>query len=232
MRLPSIDLVITSALRTARRFPLVLGAAALATAAGLAAVAAGSTPEATRLLVSATLGLPLFFALTVLAERYPPRATLRWGIPSAGIVALAAFWMLWTGWSSPVQVLRYVQLSLAFHLFAAFAPYTGSDRPGGFWQYNRILFLRFLTAGLYAVVLYAGLSIALLAVERLFGVRIPSTTYARLWIVIAFLICTWFFLAGIPRNSKPSTSAPIIRRACGYSRNTCWCRSSRCISRS
>jgi hypothetical protein len=108
--------------------------------------------------------------------------------------------MLWTGWSSPIQVLRYVQLSLAFHLFAAFAPYTGSDRPGGFWQYNRILFLRFLTAGLYAVVLYAGLAIALLAVDKLFGVGIPDESYARIWIMIAFLFGSWFFLGGIPEK--------------------------------
>jgi len=208
VRLPSIDLVVTSALRTARRFPLVLGAAALATAAALASSAAGSGPEPTRVLLTATLGLPLLFALTVLAECYPPGGAQRWMIPSVGIVVLATFWALWAGWSSPTQTLRYIQLSVAFHLFAAFAPYTGSNKPGGFWQYNRILFLRFLTAYLYTVVLYAGLAIALLAVDKLFGVHILSPNYLRLWIVIAFLFSTWFFLAGIPEKLETLDERP------------------------
>ncbi len=208
MRLPSVDLVVTSALRTARRFPLVLGAAALATAAALESTRLGSGSDATRLLLTATLGLPLFFSLTVLAERYPQGSAQRWMIPSAGIAVLAVFCALWTGWSSPAQTLRYVQLSVAFHLFAAFAPYTGSNRPGGFWQYNRILFLRFLTAYLYTVVLYAGLAVALLAVDKLFGVHIRSPNYLRLWIVIAFLFSSWFFLAGIPEKLETLDEHP------------------------
>jgi hypothetical protein len=208
VRLPSVDLVVGSALRTARRFPLVLGAAALATAAALESTRLGSGPEATRLLLTATLGLPLFFSLTVLAERYPQGGTQRWMIPAVGIVALAAFWALWTGWSSPAQTLRYVQLSVAFHLFAAFAPYAGSSRPSGFWQYNRILFLRFLTAYLYTIVLYAGLAIALLAVDKLFGVHIRGPNYLRLWIVIAFLFSSWFFLAGIPDKLETLDERP------------------------
>ncbi|MFI5232975.1 MAG: DUF4153 domain-containing protein [Gemmatimonadales bacterium] len=208
MRLPSIDAVVTTAVRTARRFPLVLASAALATAAALETTRTGSGPEPTRLLLAASLGLPLFFALTVLAERYPASSPQRWAIPSAGIFVLAAFWAMWTGWSSPVQTLRYVQLSVAFHLFAAFAPYTGSNRPGGFWQYNRILFLRFLTAYLYTVVLYGGIAIALLAVDKLFSVPIHGENYLRLFIVIAFLFNTWFFLGGIPENLESLDERP------------------------
>lgn len=186
----------------------MLGAAALATGAALESTRLGSGPEASRLLLTATLGLPLFFALTVLAERYPPGGAQRWAIPGIGVVALAAFWAMWTGWSSPAQMLRYMQLSVAFHLFVAFAPYAGSSRPSGFWQYNRILFLRFLTADLYAVVLFAGLAIALAAVDKLFGVRVHSPNYLRLWIVIAFLFSTWFFLAGIPYELETLDERP------------------------
>jgi hypothetical protein len=208
VRLPSIDLVVSSARSTARRFPLVLGTAALATAAALQSTRSAGGEEATRLLLTATLGLPLFFSLTVLAERYPAGAARRWATPVLGVVVLAGFWAMWTGWSSPIQTLRYIQLSLAFHLFAAFAPYIGSNRPGGFWQYNRILFLRFLTAYLYSIVLYAGLAVALLAMDKLFGVHIRSPNYLRLWIVIAFLFSTWFFLGGIPEKLETLDERP------------------------
>ena len=116
------------------------------------------------------------------------------------MVVLVGFWATWSDWSSPIQTLRYLQLSAAFHLMAAFAPYTRSSRPNGFWQYNRILFLRFLTAHVYTVVLYAGLAIALLAVEKLFSVHVPPQSYVRLWIVMWFLFSIWFFLAGRPKD--------------------------------
>jgi hypothetical protein len=200
MRLPSVDIVVRAALRTARRFPLVLAAAAVATIAGIAATGSGKETEYVRLLAVATLGLPLLYSLTVLSERPEGRTPLRLAIPLTGVAILAAFWALWSGWSEPIQAIRYMQLSAAFHLLAAFAPYAGSGSPNGFWQYNRILFLRSLTASIYSAVLYAGLAIALLAVEKLFAVHMAPQSYVRLWILIAFLFSTWFFLAGIPED--------------------------------
>src|SRR5262249_11266082 len=155
------------------RFPLVLGIAALATLAGLGTTIPGSPDEFTRLLVAATLGLPLLFALTLVGERFAAGSSQRWLGPFGGVVLLFGVWFMWTGWSSPIQTLRYIQLSVAFHLFAAFAPYVASTRPNGFWQYNKLLFLRALTAWLYTMVLFAGLSIALVAIDKLFGVTIP-----------------------------------------------------------
>ena len=74
----------------------------------------------------------------------------------------------------------------------------GFDEPNGFWQYNKALFLRFLTAALYSAVLYLGLAVALLALEKLLGVTLPRDSYARLWFVIAFMFNTWVFLSGVP----------------------------------
>jgi hypothetical protein len=200
MRLPSLTFVVSSSLRTAQRFPFVLGAGFVATFAGVVLSTAGTHAESQRLLFTAMLGLPLLFALSVLGERLPHVAPARWLLPAAGVGVLAAIWMRWGGWSSPIQTLRYAQLVVAFHLMVAFAPYVGSSRPNGFWQYNRILFLRFLTAWLYSVVLYAGLGIALLALNKLFGVSLAGEIYLRLWILIAFVFHTWFFLGGIPED--------------------------------
>jgi Domain of unknown function (DUF4153) len=192
--------MVTSALRTPQRFTLVLGAAAVATVAGLVATLPGESTESTRVLLTATLGLPLLYSLTVSAKRPDGPAMWRWFGPLSGIAILVAFWWTWSGWSSSIQALRYVQLSVAFHLLAAIAPYKGKGGSNGFWQYNRILFLRFLTAYLYSVVLFAGLAIALVAMDKLFGVPLPSQTYSRLWIVVAFTFNPWFFLAGVPEN--------------------------------
>jgi hypothetical protein len=199
MRFPAIGHLVTSALRTAQRFPFVLGAAAVATYAGIQTTNhPGTDQRDSQLLTTAILGFPLLFALTILAERRVRSMTLRWLVPVAGVAALVGFWAAWPHWSSPIQMLRYAQVNLAFHLLVAFLPYVGVDEPNGFWQYNKALFLRFLTAALYSAVLYLGLAVALLALDKLLGMTVPSSSYTRLWFVIAFMFNTWFFLSGVP----------------------------------
>jgi hypothetical protein len=68
----------------------------------------------------------------------------------------------------------------------------------GFWQYNKVLLLRFLTAFLYSSVIYIGLSLALLAMDKLFGLNIDFKWYGDLWVCIAGIFNTIFFLAGFP----------------------------------
>lgn len=201
LRLQTLGPAVSAAEHAARRFPLVLLSAVLAATAGILLVNASDNEEPfVRLLVTATLGLPLFLALTLTTERRfaAGDAALRWGLQGAGVVVLAVFWALWPHWPEPVQVARYVQASVAFHLLAAFLPFAGYDEPNGFWQYNKALFLRFLVAGIYAAVLYGGLALALAALDKLFGVDIPGEAYGRLWMVMAFVVTTWLFLGGVP----------------------------------
>jgi hypothetical protein len=99
-----------------------------------------------------------------------------------------------------VRFARYVQLGVAFHLLVAFLPFAGHDRPNAFWQYNRALFIRFLWAAASSATLWLGLSLALVAVDKLFGVDVPPEGYGRLCFVIAFVFNTWFFLGGVPTD--------------------------------
>jgi hypothetical protein len=82
----------------------------------------------------------------------------------------------------------------------AAAPFAGKGEINGFWQFNKALLLRLLTSLLYTLVLYAGLAIALAALENLFGLSIPGKRYGELWILINGLFTTWFVLAGVPGN--------------------------------
>src|SRR5439155_11429529 len=157
-----------------RRFPLVLAAGVITAIAGILLVDShGEEAPLVRLLAAASLGLPLNFGLAVLAERRARTPATYWLIAASGIVILLAFWYAWPRWTETMQAIRYVQLSAAAHLFVAVAPFTGfrGGEPNAFWQYNRILFLRFLTAALYAAVLWIGLSGALLALDQLLGVK-------------------------------------------------------------
>ncbi len=199
MKFPSIEQLVNAGRSSAGRFPLVLLCAAIAATAGMLLPDSSIDDDILLgFLYVATLGIPFFLAIDLVAER---RRTAGPGLWIARLVAvglLAAVYFGRLSWSEPVEVLRYVQLSVAAHLLVAVAPYLGVREWNGFWQYNRSLLLRFLVGAVFSVVLYVGLAIALLALDNLLGVDVDGDTYFRMWCVIAFVFNTWFFIAGLP----------------------------------
>lgn len=199
MRLPSLQRLGEQALEVARRFPLVLVCGVISGVAGSLMIDAGENETLyVRVLYASSLGLPLFVGLQILAERYGWKSAGKLLTAITGLAFLIAVYLLRPGWSSDVALMRYFQLWLGLHLFVAVGPYLRTEEATGFWQFNMALFLRFLIAAVFAAVLYFGLSIALLAVENLFGLDVPDRTYGRLWFVLAFVFHPWFFLGGVP----------------------------------
>ncbi|MCH6574797.1 MAG: DUF4153 domain-containing protein, partial [Bacteroidetes bacterium] len=150
----------------------------------------------------ASLGLPLFTALAFYADKKLWEKTKSYLLQAAGAVLLAIYYFsLPENPESPEYHLqRFLLLAVSFHFLVAFIPFIGGKQIQGFWQYNKSLFLRFFTSALYSAVLYIGLTIALAAMDYLFGVDIIWKSYMKLWIVIASVFQTWVFLAGVPAN--------------------------------
>ena len=208
MKLPSLHQIAKVAFSTSRRFPLALLDAALGTIAAFFLADWNGVHTALwtvldNTVVAATLGIPLAIAVVFIGEKR--QWTMRGMI--AAQLAVAVILILY-GISLPADIyapplvygIRHWLLLLSAHLFVAFAPFAGKGEINGFWQYNKSLFLRFLTAGLYSGVLYAGLAVALAAVDHLFGINVRGERYLELWVVIAGLFNTWFFLSGVPEN--------------------------------
>ncbi len=216
MALPSIDDVVDSASRSARRFPLVLLAAVIAAWASIVlARGSGGSEQYSRIAFVATLAVPLLFALTLFAERRAFSTAARWAILAAGIAALVWFGVAWPGWPGNMQARKYLQIGLAIVLMVAFLPFAGSQSQTGFWEYNKALVIRFVTSGVYSGAFYAGLAVAMTALEQLFGVPLPKLILLYLFIVLAFVFNTWFFLGGIPPELQVferSTDYPVVLR--------------------
>jgi len=96
--LPALGAVLDAAQRAARRFPFVLASGVLSAIAGVLLVAGSEDGPYVRLLATATLGLPLCFALTLAGERrFAPGDARRWGVQAIGIVVLVLFWAVGRG---------------------------------------------------------------------------------------------------------------------------------------
>ncbi len=201
MRLLSVEQAAQQARLALVRFPFALLSAVLCALIALAMIQSPGTDSVLlRMLLSATLGLPLFTALEALAERRGWNTRLRLGTAAGGVGVLLLFRFAAGSWSDTLLWTHYVQLGVALHLMVAVLPFGGNTTLQGFWQYNRVLFLRYLLAALYTVVLFAALALALLALDHLFGVHVRDRAYEWLWVLLAFIFHPWFFLGGMPAD--------------------------------
>jgi hypothetical protein len=206
MKLPSIRQAYQEARTTAQRFPVVIFDAVVATMAALIIVDHEGPAEPTvlfNIFFAGILGIPFLLALALVAERRGMVKMPALGLQCGGVLLLVgyAFTIPMDFTHAPlVSLYRFFILGVALYLLLSFAPFAVSGEQNGFWRYNKGLFLRMLTALLYSVVLYAGLSIALAALDNLFGVYVPGKRYFELWILVIGVFSTWFFLAGVPEN--------------------------------
>lgn len=204
MQFDSLHQIRRKAVETVRRFPLPLLTAGIAAGTLLWMIDASSNEHFFKTLVkvvlTCSLALPAFIGLALFCERY----FIKWAsvlFLNAVVIFLSFVYFNWliTDFNQ-ITITGYFLLLLAGHLGVSFAPFLVNLEIQGFWQYNKALFLRFLTAALYAAVLFGGLSLALLAIDKLFAVSIQVEAYQRLFVVIATVFNTWFFLSGVPSD--------------------------------
>jgi len=149
------------------------------------------------------LGMISFISLVVFVERYSIRFLSNLVLHLIVLLLMVLYYLSLNEINITSDWIKFAVLVLAAHLSVSFAPYIVNREINGFWQYNRILFLRFLTAFIYSVVFFAGLALAMLAIDNLFDVKVPDAAYQRLWFITALLFNTIFFLGGVPYNVSP-----------------------------
>jgi hypothetical protein len=148
------------------------------------------------------LALALILALDLISERNQYSLKKKWLLRLGGLLISILLYFSLDPTNYSADLYRIFLLAFAFHLLVAFAPFIGQEKVNGFWQFNKALFLRFLTSALYSAVLYAGLAMALVAIDGLFKADIKWQTYMTLFAVISAGFNTTFFLAGIPTDYK------------------------------
>jgi len=207
-----------SAQMAAARFPLVLLLAAVAAIAGMVLVDDNNSDWLLKIFLAAQLGIPLLLAVTVATEvdTWPGgSAVAAWlALGVAGLLLVVYHFALPTPLGEAGFV-RHVQLNVAAHLAVAVLPFLQRGENNAFWQYNLGLALRLLAGLFFSHVLFGGLSVALVALDKLLGVDMDESVYPRLWVAILFIFNTWYFLAGIParpRQLETVTHPPAIVR--------------------
>lgn len=189
------------------RFPLPILMAVAATLAANYIITfngqegyANQVEAAMRIVRTCFIGFPMALGIVLFLEKnhVPPLIINFCRVLLASV--LIAYYFTLPEHITIKEDVRFVMLTLAAHLLVSFLPFFDRNDNNGFWQYNRMLFMRLLTGLLYAAVLYLGLALALQAIDSLFEVNFPPKLYVRLLICIVGLFVSCFFLAGIPAN--------------------------------
>lgn len=206
VKLPSVGHLVEQSTKTFARFPFVITSAIVGTGAWLVFIDRSESDPfgyLQRLILVGFLGISLFTAIALLCEKLKtgPRQALLANIGGLGV--LAAYYLTLPEKifdSNTAHIIRYLLFAAGFHFLVAVGPFFQRGEVNGFWQFNKSLFLRFLTAFLYSSVLYLGLAAAILAVDQLFDAHIAGKRYGELWVFIVGVFNTWFFLSGVPED--------------------------------
>ena len=206
MKLPSIHEMCLEANRAAHRFSLVLLCSLAGVIAALSRIESGPSQQSSvayPIILAAALGIPLLAALALTAEKNKWTGNLSVGTQLLGALLLVgyAFTVPTALVNEPAtHIIRFGLLAAGLVLLVMIAPYLRQGEENGFWQYNRALYFRLFVTAIFSAVLFAGLAIALAALDKLFGIAVPEKRYLELWVLVAGLFAPWFFLAGVPEN--------------------------------
>ncbi len=201
MKLPSLNHVLNHTGKTIARFPFETLCAVVATVCGHFGIEeSGDENVLAKIAMCAALGLVVFLSSSLFFETSQRWTSKRFLVQPVLLLLLCGFYFTFSDTPKEIELLRFAVLNISFHLAVSFAGFINKGVDiNGFWEFNKRLFVRILTAGLYSAALFAGLSLAIVALDKLFELDINGKIYPHLFLTIAAIFNTLFFLAGIPK---------------------------------
>ena len=157
-------------------------------------------------IMAGTYGVFFGLILHILIERYQLKQWLKFVV---GISMITAVIFIFFYWKKIIGQDRFTICSAVTYsgslvlltLLVALTPYFSKKyEDQKLITYNRKVFVHYTFSALLALISYAALSLALLAVDNLFEVEIPAKTYMHLLTIIGGVVWTFLFLSSFPNN--------------------------------
>ncbi|MFA9189782.1 DUF4153 domain-containing protein [Flavobacterium sp. FZUC8N2.13] len=203
---PSFQKIIQETQRTFLRFPLEILITITGTICAIYVTNETNrdTEELfTKIIMGCSLCLVLFLSITLYSLNDKKNSYIRFISSFISGALIFVFIFQFSERIKEFETYQFLSLNLALHLLVSFAAFINKKYDEGtFWEFNKQLFLRILTSTLYSIVIYAGLSFALLATHHLFNVDYYNEIYLDLFFVIFGIFNTVFFLSGIPETNN------------------------------
>lgn len=201
MKLPSLSFIAGAFLNVCKRFPSTMLCALTGVIALITVIENSDDDPWIKIWIISQLGLAFCTGLTVWAEARRMAPKFSWALQAGGLGILLLYYFCFDINEKTVEfsgMPRYFGFLICAHLLVAVAPYLNRLPVADFWEYNKQLFANFIIGVVYTLILNSGLSLAILAVNELFRLQIDAKIYMHLFVVLAGIFNTVFFLAHFP----------------------------------
>lgn len=222
MQFPSLTALFQHIKTAWLRFPAASALAIFCMIASIAFVESGEggRPEGwlLRIIMTTALGVPLLLSTSISAESYGWSLTKTWVFRGLALLALLAYYStlkIDPDYESPEDGIRFFALALAIHCGVAVDAYLSRKENSvlSFWKFNKILLAEWIVAAFYGLVLYVGISLAILGIDQLFGLDWSWRIYLHLFTVIAAGFHPLYFLSQVPKDYALSEEDPSYNAA-------------------
>jgi hypothetical protein len=206
MKLPSMNFLSTAFLQAWLRFPLSMIAACIGTYTMFCALEDNDDKmQLFRIFMCSMLALPLVTGVTAWAESRKISFPIHIFTQLIAVGICVFFYYYLNETSKDYEYVRIPRLLISViiaHLWVSFAPFLKSENVNDFWEYNKQLFGNYLLGAAYSAILFAGIAVAHLAVNQLFDLDLNAKNYARLFLLLAGIFNTAYFLFHFPKDYK------------------------------
>src|SRR5574343_84839 len=185
MQLPSLDYVMSAAIRTIIRFPLTFLFALIGTVSVIMSIEEiGEDAIRLKVVLCAALGLTSSLSLALWASYYRIKKSLASiaNLMLCGLVVV--YYMSLSDKLTPLDGIRFFVLNITLHLVVSFVLFVRNREVDDFWSFNKNLFIRIITSGIYSGTLILGLNFALLAIDQLFNGEVDQRLYPEIAVSI------------------------------------------------
>ena len=202
MEFPNIQEINKAFLKVIQRFPIPIIVSLAGTAMAIFLIENHNTEyeNIIKALLCMFLALPLFISINIWAKSINASFLKRGIAITLGVFCILLYYFSIKDIDSIQHAYRFGGLFIAMHLLVSFIPYFNNKPIASFWNYNRTLFLRGVESGLFSLVIFAGIALAILALDKLFGVDFDDVIYGQLFFTIIGIFNTVYFLAGFPED--------------------------------
>jgi len=197
--------LLRAAAASMRRFPVVLIYCAIAAVIAILITHLNLYEDTlARILAAVMLSAASAFTINMVFERLKYK-DWKYHIVSAIVSAVFAviyYIFLLSNFDSPVTGLRYAFITGAITIAGLIAHYF--PKREGIGLYSTRILVRALTTFLYSLVIIAGISAVLFAIDRLLEIHIEGELYTDFIILTGFIFAPAFFLGGYPDYDRQS----------------------------
>jgi Domain of unknown function (DUF4153) len=184
-----------------KRFPVVIFFAVVTTFTLIWLIDNNTQGDIIRWPMCGFIGFLAMFNWSLMKEAYKLTQRIYWIGVGVIMAALGVYYfMIPPNFDEKSSCFWYftIGLSLILHFLISLLPFFKTKNNAAFTAYNIHIFISWMQSALYSIIFYTALSLAILALDNLFDIKLDGIIYFKLFILVTGLLQTTFFLSEVP----------------------------------